>query len=196
MEKKMTKKVWIIIICLFCLFTVGIIFGYKAFKNRDRKIVEKEEKGGTVVLNYATNFSGLTIVNAQKTADSIAIKDVTDGKYFDFSIAVDLEKAKNVEYEIFATKIAKDSTISDDDIRIYLEKENSGTYAQVLAPTKYSPLKKESELGSKKGSMVLTSEKKTKSSVDNYRLRVWLADTSLLETGNYSVTVSVVGKAS
>lgn len=195
MEKKLTKKFWIILICLFCVFIVIIAVGYNAFKNRERKTINKEENGGNVTLNYSTNVSGLTIMNAVKTAKEVAIKDMTDGKYFDFSIEVSVDKAKSVEYEIYAIKDTKNSTISDEDIRIYLEKEKSGTYVQVLEPTKYTALKKNSELGTKKGNMILASSKVTKSSVENYRLRLWLSDTSLLETGNYSIEVAVVGKA-
>ena len=196
MKKKLTKKFWIILICIFCVFITLVAVGYHAFSNRTKKVVEKEEKGGKVTLNYSTNVNGLSIVGATKIADDVAMKDMTAGKYFDFSIDVDISKANSVEYEIFITKDVKNSNISDDDIRIYLEKEKSGTYSQILKPTKYMPLKKESQLGSKKGSMILNSNKTSKSVTENYRLRLWLSDTSLLETGNYSVNVFVVGKAS
>ena len=39
--------------------------------------------------------------------------------------------------------------------------------------------------------MVLVDTKKTNSSVDNYRLRIWLSDTSVTTEGNYSVKVVV-----
>ena len=43
--------------------------------------------------------------------------------------------------------------------------------------------------------MILTSVKKSKSGDDNYRLRVWLADTSLLEKGNVEVELKLFGNA-
>ena len=43
--------------------------------------------------------------------------------------------------------------------------------------------------------MVLTKAKKIKSGTDNYRLRIWLADTSLVQNGSYSVEVDINGKA-
>ena len=43
--------------------------------------------------------------------------------------------------------------------------------------------------------MLIAKETKRKEGVDNYRLRMWLSETSLMEMGNYSVTVEVVGKA-
>ena len=43
--------------------------------------------------------------------------------------------------------------------------------------------------------MVLTKAKTTKSGSDNYRLRIWLADTSLVQNGSYSVEVDINGKA-
>ena len=60
--------------------------------------------------------------------------------------------------------------VSDDDIIIYLEKEDSGTYSPILKPTSYKPLKKDSKSGTKKNNMILITEEKNKSAIDNYRL--------------------------
>jgi len=198
MEKskvRLSKNFWIIMTLISIVCIVLIAVGYNLFSNREKKVVEKEKTGGSVVLNYTSSISGLSIINAVKTTDELAIKDTTDGKYFDFSVEVDLNDASSIEYELAVTKDIKISTISDDDMRIYLEKEKSGTYTQVFAPAKFTGLKENSDLGTKKGSMILYKETKKKAGVDNYRLKMWLADTSLLETGNYSVEVSVVGKA-
>ena len=43
--------------------------------------------------------------------------------------------------------------------------------------------------------MILTKCKKTNSGTDNYRLRMWLADSSLTPVGNYSIELNIVGKA-
>jgi len=41
--------------------------------------------------------------------------------------------------------------------------------------------------------MVLTTGEKSKSGIDNYRLRMWLAEDSLLQTGNYEVRLDIHG---
>ena len=106
-----------------------------------------------------------------------------------------MDNASAVEYEISLVKNQVNSNISNDDIKIYLEKEKSGTYTKVFGPDKFTPLKKNTKLGSKKGSMSLLSVRKTNSTADNYRLRVWLSDKSTLDKGDYEVDVEVNGIA-
>ena len=76
-----------------------------------------------------------------------------------------------------------------------MEQEKSGTYTAVFEPKVFEGIKSKSELGAPLGSMILTSVKKSKSGDDNYRLRVWLADTSLLEKGNVEVELKLFGNA-
>lgn len=191
----LTKKFWYFIlgICIFLSVILGV--SIYLFANRKEEVIEKNENGGQITLNYTNNVTGLNLMNITPVTDSVAIKDLTDQHYFDFFIDVDLKEAASIEYEISVIKNTKESTILDDDIRIYLEKEQSGTYTKVFGPSKYSPLKSDSKLGSSKGSMVLLKTKALKSSKDNYRLRMWLSDQSLTPSGNYSIDVVVNGVA-
>ena len=61
----------------------------------------------------------------------------------------------------------------------------------MFGPDKYKPLKKKNKFGTDVGSMVLVDTKKTNTSTDNYRLRIWLSDKSVTTDGNYSVKVVV-----
>ena len=176
---------------LCTVFVIFVIIGFVVFANREEEVIEQRINGGEVILNYTNNINGLRVTNIVPTTDAIGMKNSLDGSYFDFSV----DNARSVEYEISIVKDDNNSTISDEDIRVYLEKEESGTYTEVFGPDKFVGLKKNSELGSKVGSMVLTSAKRTKSMTDNYRLRLWLSDKSLLVSGNYSVEVLVNGKA-
>ena len=191
----LSKKFWILLISLCIVFIIVLAAGFVLFANRKEEVIEKEEKGGQITLNYTNNVTGLSLQNIVPTTDAVAMKDLTENNYFDFFIDVDLKGAKYIEYEISAIKDSKESNISNDDIRIYLEKEKSGTYTQVLGPSKYIPIKEDSKLGSEKGSMILVKSKAIKSTKDNYRLRMWLSDKSLLPNGNYTVDVVVNGKA-
>ncbi len=194
-KQEISKKFWIILlsVCLFLIIVVAIAFA--AFSNRKPVVLEKEEDGGNVVLNYSSDVSGLRLLNAVPTTDAIAMKKMDEGEFFDFSVDVLLNEAPSIEYEISIKKDLNYSTISDDDIRIYLEQEKSGTYSNVFGPDKYTALKQASSLGTKSGSMVLLKVKRKKSTTDHYRLRVWLSDKSLVTSGNYSVEISVVGVA-
>lgn len=196
MNSKDSKGAFIILMLTVVLILSGLIVaGYIAFSLREQEVVEEEENGADIVLNYSTNYSGLEIKSATKMKDDDGIVNLKEGEYFDFSIEVLLDNAASVEYEVSIEKDEANSTIPDSDIRIYLEKEKEGTYTKVFGPEKFTPLKKASKHGSKKGSMPLVEVKKTNSNTDNYRLRMWLSDKSTLTTGTYSVNVEVNGIA-
>jgi len=190
------SKFFLILICVICIVMIILVaIAFIVFSHRDEKVIEKTKNGGDIVLNYSSNVNGLSIVGATPTTDALGIKDLTDGKYFDFSVDVSVKDANYVEYEISITKNSANSSISDDDIRIYLEKEESGSYSKVFGPSKFKALKEKTKLGSGKGTMVLYSTQKKKSTVDNYRLRMWLSDKSVSQIGNYAVEINLNGKA-
>lgn len=194
MNSKDSKKSFIVLIVSVIILLLGLIIaGFVLFSMQGQKVIEEEENGADIILNYSSDDSGLLIKNASKTKDDDGILNLKDGEYFDFSIEVLLDNASSVEYEVSIEKDEDNSTISDEDIKIYLEKEKEGTYTKVFGPSKFTPLKKTSKYGSKKGSMPLVEVKKTNSSTDNYRLRMWLSDKSSLNSGTYSVNVEVNG---
>lgn len=193
-DNGLSKVFWITLASICVVFVSILTIGIILFENRKEEVIEKNEDGGQITLNYTNNVTGLTLENVAPTTDAIAMKDMTESRYFDFFIDVDLKKANSMEYEISVIK-EKSSTISDEDIRIYLEKEESGTYSKVFGPSPFTPISKASELGSEKNSMILVKSKTKKSLKDNYRLRVWLSDKSLLPTGSCTVSVVVNGIA-
>jgi hypothetical protein len=194
-NKNLSTNFWIILTVISIILIIIIAVGFALFTNSNNEVVDKYESGGKIVLNYSNNINGLSITNAIPTADLVGIKNSSDGTYFDFSVKSTLDEASSIQYEISVSKDKKNSTISDDDIRIYLEKEKSGTYTKVFGPDKFTGIKEESELGTKKGNMVLIQSKVIKNSTDNYRLRLWLSDKSVVTNGSYTVLIEVNGVA-
>lgn len=184
-------KFLIFILCICITLVIIVAVGIAVFLNREEEVIEKKETGANIVLNYSTDTNGLKITKATPTTDAVGIKSSEEGEYFDFSVETTLDNAPSVEYEVAIIKDKANSTISDEDIKIYLEKEKSGTYTKVFGPDKYTPTKKDSKYGSEAGSMILVDTKKTNSSVDNYRLRMWLSDKSVMTEGNYSIEIVV-----
>lgn len=196
MDKKDSKHNFIILMLVVTILLIGfIVGGFILYSTREKNIVEEEENGADIILNYSSVDSGLQIRKATKVSDSVGMVNLKDGEYFDFSIEVLLDSASSVEYEIAIVKDDENSTIPDSDIKIYLEKEKDGTYTKVFGPSEFVPLKKSSEYGTKKGNMSLIEVKKKNSNADNYRLRMWLSDKSNLNDGSYSVNVEVHGIA-
>lgn len=194
-NKKLSKKFWMIAISLCCVLTIILVTGISIAQAKAPKIINKKMNGGSILLNYVGNTSGLTINGATPTSDLVAIQNESAESYFDFSVKTTLNKASSVEYEISIKKNRKLSTISDDDIKIYLEKEVDGTYEKVFGPNKFEGIKQDTKLGTKKSNMILYKNSKTKSGTDNYRLRIWMSDGCLMPSGNYSVNVEINGKA-
>lgn len=194
-KEGLSKKFWIVAvsICALLFFIVTILF--IAFFNRKPEIVDENKKGGQVVLNYTTTTNVFSILDATPMTDDLGVKQLEEGKYFDFSVDVSLKDANEVQYEISLKKDKKNSNILDKDIKIYLEKEDSGTYVSALKPHMFSAEKKTTDIGTKKGNMILYRVTTKKKEVDNYRLRMWLSDQSLMTVGNYSVTINVSATA-
>lgn len=194
-DENLSRKFWYILlgICLALMFFVGIMF--YAFFDRQEEVIEKEYTGGNIQLNYTNNITGLSLEKITPVTDEVGMKNDKAGQVFDFSLDIEIEEADTIEYEIAVIKNKEGSTINDADIRIYLEKEESGTYSKVFGPEAYKALGKDSKLGSPEDSMVLVKDKTEKSLKDNYRLRMWLSNKSLTKTGNYSVEVVVNGTA-
>lgn len=198
MEKgsnKLSKTFWILtlILCILCI--AGISIGFYFYKQETNKVVVKDKLGGDVYLKYVGNTNGLTLLNASPMSDQLGALQDGDNKYFDFSVEVDLDEADFVEYEIAIVKDKSFSNIPDNEVKFYLEEENSGSFSKVFGPSEFKPLEKKTELGTDKGDMVLYTVKKADSGTINYRLRMWMAETSTMPVGNYSVEVSINGKA-
>ena len=192
MEKqdKLTNKFWIIFILIsviiFLLFFVGIVIHL----NRKPVVVTKTESGGIVRLNYTSNNNTYLLTGMTPMKDEEGKKVTDEEKVYNFSISSKLKKSNSITYEISVKKIVEKTDLNDNDIKIYLEKEDSGSYNSILNPIKYTPLKKKTEVGTKSG-MVIAKQTVTKSEIENYRLRIWLSDSSKSVSGNYAVEVNI-----
>lgn len=198
MEKtnnKLNKTFWILtlVICLLCI--AGISVGFYLYKLETDKEVVKEKLGGDVYLKFVGNTNGLTLLNASPMTDQLGALQEGENKFFDFSVEVKLDEAEYVEYEIAIEKDTAFSNIPDNEVKFYLEEENSGSFSKVFGPSEFKPLEEDSLLGTEAGNMVLYTVKKNTSGTTNYRLRMWLSDKSTMLVGNYSVEVSINGKA-
>lgn len=194
-KNKFSKTFWSmsLVLCLICIFGIGVSFYF--YKLETGKEVVKEEFGGNVYLKFVGNTNGLTLLNSAPMTNQLGMIQDGENKYFDFSVEVDLDKANYVEYEIALIKDKAFSNIPDSEVRFYLEEEMSGTFTKIFDPKEFIALSEKSVLGTDVGDMVLYNVKKDVSGTTNYRLRMWLAETSQLLAGNYSVEVLINAEA-
>ena len=190
-KKGLSKYFWLLVIFIFILLVGFVIFAFIMNSRIKPDVVEKTKNGGDIQLNYSSSKNVFTLTDINPITDDAGIKLFEEGKYYDFSVSYNIKDASKFEYEIYLKKDSKLSTISDDDIRIYLEKESSGSYNSVLKPTKFISLKQDSKLGTKKGNMIIVKDNVSSTGKKNYRLRMWLSNTSMMVIGNYSVEVNI-----
>lgn len=194
-KDNLSIKFWILLVSIIFILLLIIICGFVINSKNEPDVIVNKENGGNVKFIYSSSTSALSLSNAVPTTDNVGKKIQDANKYFDFSVDVKLDNAKKVEYEITLVKDDVLSTIPDNEIRLYLEKEKDGTYTKISDSKPFTALDKNTKIGSKKGSMVIYKEIRTNSGVDYYRLRMWLSDKSVIPNGSYSVEVNVLGRA-
>ena len=182
------------LILFVVLMTVVISF----FKTPKEVKLEKLD-GGSITLTYTDTFNGIQLLQAEPVSDTTGMKFDSADKFFDFSVNTSMEQANKINYEISIKKDSKESTTLDENIRIYLEKENNSKYVSVFGPETYTPLTKKTNIGTKSGYMVIYSGEVMKNGTENYRLRVWLSDKAKYDktaAQNITMNVSISAKAS
>lgn len=198
-----SKFIFISVILVTILVILVLCLSFTAFKkvtsedgtNSNNDSNENGEINSKISMTYTENMNGISIQDALPTSDEVGKNLNGKGEYFDFTIKSNIVNS-SITYEIAAIK-DKSSTISDDSIKLYLEKQNSGTYEQVMEPTIFKSITKSSKIGSPNGSMVLYKLNRKKSGTDNYRLRMWIKEDAVVEMDkSYTVKVNVYGKAS
>ncbi len=191
-----TRNLVFIILGISILLIAIVVFAFVMFFRSQADNVNEVVKTGVVSMNYKTATSEFTLTNLTPMSND-AGKDLRDeGSYFDFSVSSEVEDDTSIQYEIALVK-DENSTIPDSDVVVYLEKQNSGSYAKVEEPSAFTPIKKKTNLGSPAKSMVLDKVKVSSKKVDNYRLRLWVREGVVIADPNatYTVSVKVYGKA-
>ena len=190
LKEEKNGKLYFILIAL--LLIVLLVIGISAVAVTVTKKGDKVNTitTGNISLDFTEDNNGITITNAMPTTDATGKTLSKTGEYFDFSVISTLSGYANITYEISAVKIAS-STLDDNEVKLYLEKKQSGTYKEVMKPTKFTPLSSESDIGSEEGTMVLYKETVNKTKTDNYRLRMWLSDTAEIDNISRTFTVQV-----
>ena len=193
---KKTKNIVLIMVGISVFFIILVVLAFVMFFQEQRKNVKQEVKTSIISMNYKSNTNSLTLTDLTPMSDEKGKVLRKEGSYFDFTISSKLEDDTSIKYEIALIK-DKSSTISDDDIMVYLEKQNSGTYAKVDEPKVFTPIKKKSKLGSPAKSMVLNRVSQSSSQVDNYRLPIWVREGATIQNSNatYMLKVNVYAKA-
>ena len=190
-----TKNILFIILGISVILILVVIFSFIMFFKHQKNNVNEVIKNSVVTMNYKTSTADFKLANLTPISNEVGKALRTEGSYFDFAVSSQLDEDSSVQYEIALIKDSE-STISDNDVVIYLEKQNSGSYAKVDDPKIFTPSKKKTSLGSPAKSMVVDKVTLSSEKVVNYRLRMWIREGAVVDpSGVYSVKVKVFGQA-
>ena len=190
-----TKNILFIILGISVILILVVIFSFIMFFKHQKNNVNEVIKNSVVTMNYKTSTADFKLANLTPMSNEVGKALRTEGSYFDFAVSSQLDEDSSVQYEIALIKDSE-STISDNDVVIYLEKQKSGSYAKVDDPKIFTPSKKKTSLGSPAKSMVVDKVTLSSEKVVNYRLRMWIREGAVVDpSGVYSVKVKVFGQA-
>ena len=194
-KKGISFKVWMLLIAVF--LSVGAVIGVSSymFYNDNKNIEYDEVSGGEISMTYTDDQNIFSIMNGVKMSDTEGIAQDASDKYFDFAINTDISNANNLEYSIILVKDETLSTALDENVKIYLEKEVSGSYSEVYGPVVFSSNMKDSEY---ENAMIIYKGTNKNNKTENFRLRMWISSDANItpeQIQNYSVKIMVDGKA-
>ena len=190
--RRVSNRAFVTILLGSLLFlTVGITYAAFNYARAGSKV--NSLTTGTVTMTYNEGNNKISLT------DAMPLKDCTGEKLtnlFDFSVNAEIVGDFNISYEVTAKKDSN-STLSDNDVRLYLEKsETKDNYKVVFGPNPYKAIGEPDEFGATKDEMILDTGTVTKTSNYNYKLRMWVSE-NYKPTGDtkyFSVKVNVYGK--
>ena len=194
-EKEHSKLVLISLIIVIIIVLIIMSITFTLFVKKQSDIAYSSKLIGKVSMRYTEDTNGITITDALPVTDKVGMAQTGEGEYFDFSVGTEISSEVPIQYEITAVK-DKASTIDDKDVKIYLEKQQNGTYVKFIEPTHFIPLDENSDIGSPIGTMVLKRVETKGNVTDNYRLKMWINKNSDVgENKYYSIKINVYAKA-
>ena len=116
-----------ILILLVAIF--GISFATLTFTNKGTE--SNTIRTGELKMSYTEDTNGISIVDALPISDDIGMKMSAANQYFDFTVGTKIKGDASISYEISAEKDVN-STLKDEEVKLYLEKKNGAIYEQEI----------------------------------------------------------------
>lgn len=189
-EEKASGSLYVSILAVLILLVAifGISFATITFtkKSEDSNTI----RTGVLRLSYQEDTNGIHIEEALPTPDDVGKKLSGVGQYFDFTVGTTISGKATIAYEISAEKDVN-STLRNEQVKLYLEKKEGALYEEEMAPTTFTPLSSTTEWGTEKGTMLLASGTSSHTEEIPYRLRMWIKQDAVLEGVGLSFTVRV-----
>ena len=173
MKENSQKKVLLSVlgVAILVVAVIGISFAaYTATFDTGENSIST----GTIMVSYTESDKAINITNALPIDDETGKALTGEGNTFDFTVSTQATNALTVPYTITLTPSSDENTLTNDQVKVYLTKDEE----QKLAPTLVSGLTPAT--GTRTGSFVLHDDKdvytKTGETAksSSYVLRMWV----------------------
>ena len=180
MENTDSKNILLSVIGVAILFVavVGITYAIFVFTGNGNK--KNTISTGTISMLYTESSNVISINNAMPMSDSVG---KIQNEYFDFSVSAKIKGKASINYEVRASRTDKTdiNRLPDNQVNIYLEKQDSNRYVPVMEPKTFIPTSTTLDnTYVNNDSMLLYKGTITSngdiSVEDKYRLRIWLKE--------------------
>ena len=180
MENTDSKNILLSVIGVAILFVavVGITYAIFVFTGNGNK--KNTISTGTISMLYTESSNVISINNAMPMSDSVG---KIQNEYFDFSVSAKIKGKASINYEVRAIRTDKTdiNRLPDNQVNIYLEKQDSNRYVPVMEPKTFIPTSTTLDnTYVNNDSMLLYKGTITSngdiSVEDKYRLRIWLKE--------------------
>ncbi len=194
-KKQSDTKFTLIILALLVLIVMVIVVSMATLTYTKETDNVNRIQTGNISLNFTEDNNGINITNAFPMSDALGKKLTDENQYFDFTLNATMQGKARATYEIAALK-KNNSTLENNEVKLYLEKKVGNSYQEVMAPQNFTPLIQTSNIGTPAGSMVLIRKSVSQATSTNYRLRMWVDENAMLsqESRTFSIQVMVNAK--
>ena len=178
MKKKNTLILFVGLFA-FILLAGGISYGYFVY---NKEVATVDLTSGEISINYASGNSNITLSNVMTMSDG---QGMISNNYLDFNV---VGKA-DIETILYELEVVSSNPSLNDYIKVYLTDQEDNS---ILSPFNYNELYDSIANDGKalyQGLMEGNQDGTSKTTTNNYRLRVWL-DESYTGTTTQSFTIS------
>ena len=197
-NKLVSNKIKVLLCVLSVMVLTLIALAFVLFINFERNKKEVFFDSGSVVMTYAENSDIFFLNNMLPISNDVGRINNDEGQFYDFTVKVNLGNSESIEYEI-ALEIDKEFTTAlPENVIVYLEKQESGSYVPVIEPTALDKLSDKSFFGAPSQAKIITNVSNKESVSHNYRLRMWLSDGTIISPDflqSFGIEINIYAKA-
>ena len=190
-------------VAILVVAVVGVSFA--AFSYQGIGVRENTITTGTISMNYSEPENGIHLTEALPMTDDQGKKLTGQNNTFDFTITATISGKATINYAIVAVPDAgnRGTAVTNDTVKVYLTDQEDTATGNTTDPTILSELASSdtassagvpSSLG---GYVLKTGTYSSTATGDDYRLRMWIADTATAPESKetYTLRVNVYGQA-